>query len=119
MGTLSAGEEDEAGVLGNDSTTIVMRNFSKSTSSLAPVPVAGGLTFGSINAGSATTCGTTTNGNAYCWGSSDFGNLLGQGEDDTCRSKARSRTCGQVSFDFKPNSISVGLDHVCAIKYGG
>ena len=103
----------EAGVLGNDSTTIVMRNFSKSTSSLAPVPVAGGLTFGSINAGSATTCGTTTNGDAYCWGSSDFGNLLGQG-DDTRSKEAPGLVVG--GFDFKPNSISVGLDHVCALS---
>lgn len=94
----------EDGILGNNSIE----------SSLVPAPVSGGLTFSSINAGSATTCGITTNGDAYCWGASDFGSLLGQGDDDRDRKIAPGLVAGE--FNFKPNSISVGLDHACAIS---
>lgn len=94
----------EDGILGNNSIE----------SSLVPVPVSGDLAFGSVNAGSATTCGITTDGHAYCWGASDFGNLLGQGDDDRDRKLAPGLVAGD--FRFKPNSISVGLDHVCAIS---
>lgn len=94
----------EDGILGNNSIE----------SSLVPVPVSGELAFGSVNAGSATTCGITTDGHAYCWGASDFGNLLGQGDDDRDRKLAPGLVAG--AFRFKPNSISVGLDHVCAIS---
>ena len=94
----------EDGILGNNSVQ----------SSPVPVPVSGGHSFGSLNAGSATTCGITTDGDAYCWGASDFGALLGQGGDDRDRKLAPGRVAGD--FDFKPGSISVGLDHVCAIS---
>ncbi len=94
----------EDGILGTNSVE----------SSLVPVPVSGGLTFGSIDAGSATTCGIATSGDAYCWGASDFGNLLGQGEDERDRKLAPGPVAG--GFNFKPNSIGVGLDHVCAIS---
>ena len=94
----------EDGILGNNSTE----------SSPVPVSVSGGLAFSSIEAGSATTCGITTNGDAYCWGASDFGNLLGQGEDELERKLTPGLVVGE--FSFKPNSISVGLDHVCAIS---
>ena len=95
---------NEGGILGNNSIE----------SSPVPVPVSGGLTFGSINAGSATKCGITTNGDAYCWGASDFGSLLGQGEDDRAGKIAQGLVAGE--FNFEPDSISVGLDHVCAIS---
>tara|TARA_R110002096_G_scaffold65006_4_gene158346 strand:+ start:79266 stop:80075 length:810 start_codon:yes stop_codon:yes gene_type:complete len=93
----------EDGILGRNSVE----------SSSVPVPVSGGLTFGSINAESATTCGIATNGNAYCWGASDFGALLGQGDKDRNRKLAPGLVAGE--FNFQPDSISVGLDHVCAI----
>ena len=93
----------EDGILGRDSVE----------SSLVPVAVAGGHTFGSIHAGSATTCGISTDGAAYCWGASDFGNLLGLGDGNPFRMLTPGLVAGE--FDFKPDSISVGLDHVCAI----
>jgi alpha-tubulin suppressor-like RCC1 family protein len=37
--------------------------------SATPVAVTGNLTFGSLNAGGIHTCGVTTGGVAYCWGS--------------------------------------------------
>jgi alpha-tubulin suppressor-like RCC1 family protein len=94
---------NEDGILGNNSVK----------GSLVPVPVSGGLKFGSLNAGSATSCGITTDGDAYCWGASDFGNLLGLGKDERDRKLAPWPVDGE--FDFTPGSISVGLDHVCAL----
>jgi alpha-tubulin suppressor-like RCC1 family protein/uncharacterized protein YjdB len=40
-----------------------------------PTPVTGGLTFASISAGMAGTCGVTTTGAGYCWGSNNGGQL--------------------------------------------
>ena len=93
----------EDGILGNDSTK----------SSPVPVAVAGGHTFGSIEAASATTCGVTDKGEAYCWGASDFGNMLGQGENDRETKFSPGLVAGD--FKFRPESVSVGLDHACAI----
>jgi alpha-tubulin suppressor-like RCC1 family protein len=44
-------------------------------SSLVPVPVAGGLTFVAISAGSLHTCGLTSAGAVYCWGDDTWGEL--------------------------------------------
>ncbi len=41
----------------------------------APIAVAGGLSFSSIDAGVAHTCATTTGGAVYCWGANGFGQL--------------------------------------------
>ena len=40
-----------------------------------PFPVAGGLVFSSISAGTEHTCGITTGGAAYCWGANRDGEL--------------------------------------------
>jgi alpha-tubulin suppressor-like RCC1 family protein len=93
----------EDGILGNNSIE----------SSLVPVPVSGGLTFSSIDPGSATTCGVTTKGDAYCWGAGDFGSLLAQADGDGEGKIAPGLVAGE--FKFQPTSISVGLDHACAI----
>lgn len=93
---------NEDGILGNNSMK----------GSTVPVPVSGGHKFGSLSPGSATTCGISTSGDAYCWGASDFGNLLGLG-DDRAGKTAPSLVAG--GLDFQPGSISVGLDHICAL----
>jgi alpha-tubulin suppressor-like RCC1 family protein len=51
------------------------------TTRLAPVPVAGGLQFRQVSAGTNHTCGVTTGNVAYCWGLNDFGQL-GDGTRD-------------------------------------
>jgi alpha-tubulin suppressor-like RCC1 family protein len=43
--------------------------------SSAPAVVSGGLSFAAISAGTAHTCGRTTNGSLYCWGGNTFGQL--------------------------------------------
>jgi alpha-tubulin suppressor-like RCC1 family protein len=35
---------------------------------IAAAPVSGGLTFVSLSAGGAQTCGVTSDGSIYCWG---------------------------------------------------
>src|SRR5205807_767760 len=44
-------------------------------SSLVPVPVTEGLTFSGVSAGDLHTCGLTTGGLVYCWGSDVYGQL--------------------------------------------
>src|SRR3989442_13046714 len=44
------------------------------TNSTTPVPVAGGLTFTAVTAGSNFACGVTPSGTAYCWGGGQLGN---------------------------------------------
>ena len=61
---------------------------------LAPSLVSGGLTFASISAGTGETCGVTTTGAAYCWGSNVTGQL-GSGS--------------VVSFSVAPMAVSGGL----------
>ena len=77
-----------------------------------PTAVAGDLTFTSISAGEAHTCGVTTNGAAYCWGY----NLTGQhGEGTYATHSAPFPVSGELSFA----SISSGADHTCGITTDG
>ena len=46
-----------------------------STSSLAPVPVAGGVLFAQVTAGGDHTCGRAAGGTAFCWGENRWGQL--------------------------------------------
>jgi alpha-tubulin suppressor-like RCC1 family protein len=57
-----------------------------------PTPVAGGLTFASVSSSWFHTCGLTTGGVGYCWGSNEFGQL---GNGQTLLSKAPARILGQ------------------------
>jgi alpha-tubulin suppressor-like RCC1 family protein len=78
----------------------------------APVAVAGGLTFQSISAGSYHTCGVTTEGVAYCWGSNEFGQLGSSTITDLASPFA---VAGGLTFQ----SISAGSGHSCGITSGG
>jgi alpha-tubulin suppressor-like RCC1 family protein len=76
--------------------------------STVPQPVVGSLAFGAISAGEAHSCGITTNGDAYCWGSNDSGRL-GIGTTD-----AQSLVPVAVTGGLRFRSIDVG-DHSCGV----
>ena len=48
--------------------------------SYVPVKVEGNLTFVSIGSGNGSACGITSNGDVYCWGYNQYGEL-GNGTD--------------------------------------
>jgi alpha-tubulin suppressor-like RCC1 family protein len=77
-----------------------------------PVAVTGGLTFASISAGRNVTCGLTTSGRAYCWGSNYLG-LLGNG------ASGNSSTPVAVAGELTLAAVSVSDTHACGVTTGG
>jgi alpha-tubulin suppressor-like RCC1 family protein len=81
------------------------------TQRLTPTPVAGGITFASLSAGSHL-CGVTATHDAYCWGY----NLYGQLGDGTTTDKLEpTPVVGGLSFA----SISAGVLHTCGVTASG
>ena len=85
----------------------------KTPCSTSPVRVSGGLTFRSISAGWSHTCGLTTGGQAYCWGSNSDGQL-GNGFSRTISTKPGS-VAGALAF----KELSAGHEHTCAVTTEG
>ena len=65
-----------------------------------------------ISAGLGHTCGVTTDGDAYCWGSGGSGRL---GNGDTTQQNTPVKVSGDLSFI----SITAGDSHSCAITTDG
>ena len=80
---------NQVGLLGNGTGTL------GGVSSSVPVPVAGGLRFSSLRAGSGHNCGTTAAGTAYCWGYNSNGQL---GTGDSVFRNAPVAVAGSNSF---------------------
>jgi alpha-tubulin suppressor-like RCC1 family protein len=80
---------------------------------LTPQLVSGGLSYTSITAGGAHTCGLTRSGFLYCWGS-DFYDQLGTGTDRVA-SDVPVPVTGGLSF----SAVAAGSFHTCAIDTGG
>ena len=80
------------------------------TASNAPVPVAGGLTFTSLNAGGTTTCGVTTSGAAYCWGRNAEGQL-GIGSSDVTPHPLPVAVGGGLTFA----TLSAAFAYACGV----
>jgi alpha-tubulin suppressor-like RCC1 family protein len=79
---LTAGNESTCGLTSGgaaycwgDNTAGEVGDGTSGTDRLTPTPVAGGLTFTSLTAGSLHTCGLTSGGAAYCWGGNQYGDL--------------------------------------------
>ncbi|MGH7668318.1 MAG: RCC1 domain-containing protein, partial [Gemmatimonadaceae bacterium] len=87
-----------SGVIGQNSST--------------PALVSGGLTFASISAGGVYTCGVTTSGVGYCWGSNGYG-VLGDG------ATTDSPTPVAVAGGLQLASIAAGVYHTCALTVNG
>jgi alpha-tubulin suppressor-like RCC1 family protein/uncharacterized protein YjdB len=81
------------------------------TYSLTPVAVVGGHTFRQLTAGQKHTCGVTTAGQLYCWGSNS--GKLGNGTG------TETSTPSLVSGGLNAGSVSAGFNHSCAIATSG
>jgi len=75
------------------------------TSSSVPVAVAGGLTFAMLTAGDDRTCGVTSSGAAYCWGSGGLGNGTASG----------STTPVPVSGGLVFATVAAGAEMTCGL----
>jgi alpha-tubulin suppressor-like RCC1 family protein len=77
-----------------------------------PALVAGGLQFASVSAGGVYSCGITTTGAGYCWGSNAYG-VLGDGTTND------SPTPVPVAGGLTLASIAAGVYHTCAVTTNG
>ena len=80
--------------------------------SLDPLRVAGGLSFATVSAGDSTTCGLTTAGKAYCWGSGEHGEV---GNGRVSNEAQPAEVGGAHVF----STISTGGSHACGLAAGG
>ncbi len=90
-----------------------------------PVPVSGGLVFSSISAGDSHACAVTTDGEAYCWGYGEHGQLgNGMTGRDDCHVFSRVLMACEykpvkVSGGYTFISISAGFHHTCGVRVDG
>ena len=62
-------------LLGSDSTPDMCVGPPPRPCTTKPIPVAGGLRFSNVSAGGTHTCGVTSDGQIFCWGTNDYGEL--------------------------------------------
>ncbi|HET7240558.1 MAG TPA: hypothetical protein VFI77_05330, partial [Gemmatimonadales bacterium] len=79
-----------------------------------PAAVLGGHTFTSVAAGQATACGLTAAGEAWCWGSNEFGNL-GLGTQDSGPHSTPVHTAPGLTFAV----IAPAYSRTCGLTTGG
>jgi alpha-tubulin suppressor-like RCC1 family protein len=84
--------------------------------SVDPVPVQTSLQFTRIDAGATHTCGVATDGRAYCWGSSVYGEL-GDGAPFKPGVAGPATPVGVLALDAVTD-ISAGVSHTCAVQSG-
>ncbi len=77
-----------------------------------PVPVAGGLRFTMITTGDSHTCGATSLGVAYCWGSNSRGQL---GDGSVIGRPVPAPVASAVGFV----TVSAGSAHTCGVATDG
>ncbi len=78
----------------------------------SPTAVAGGIRFVSVTAGGQRTCGVTTTGPAYCWGSNAAGGL---GDGTRKDSAVPAPVAGGLTFA----AVSAGGEHTCGVTTNG
>jgi alpha-tubulin suppressor-like RCC1 family protein len=88
--------------------------------STTPLPVSGGLTFTSLAAGGAHTCGVTADGAAYCWGHNHDGQL-GTLTSERCGDGLSmcSRRPVPVTGGLSFTSLAGGNRHTCGLTPDG
>jgi len=97
---------------GGDNGTFGHIGDGSMTARLTPVPVAGNLAFSSVGVGRLHSCGLTTDGRAFCWGTSDEGEIGGG-------SVARSAVPNPVSGGYTFVALAVGDWLTCGITTTG
>lgn len=104
---------NNVGQLGNDTST---------SGSATPLAVSGGLTFEIVGVSPGDhSCGVTTAGKAYCWGSNSV-DQLGIGTaagPQVCRTVTCSMTPVAVSGGLTFAALGAGGNHTCAVTPGG
>jgi alpha-tubulin suppressor-like RCC1 family protein len=92
------------------------------TCSTRPIRVSGRLSFALVDAGATHTCGLTTVGQAYCWGTNLSGEL-GTGSPFDLEGCPIARHCSvrplAVLGGFTFRSLQAGGGHTCAATVGG
>lgn len=83
--------------------------------SYTPMAVVGGIAFGSVSTGVATTCGIAAGGAAYCWGENRFGEL---GSSPISNNFAVSPVPVASGLTFKTLSTSLA-GFVCGVTFAG
>jgi alpha-tubulin suppressor-like RCC1 family protein len=78
-----------------------------------PLAVSGGLTFAALTVGDGHTCGLTTSGQAFCWGSGEQGQL---GNGTTALSQL---TPTAVSSGLTFSALTAGHWHTCGVTTSG
>ena len=117
---MSAGFYHTCGVTTNgaaycwgDNTSGQLGSGISATTSSSPVAVTGGLTFKAVSAGFSHTCGITTAGAAYCWGSNQSGDL------GNATTGGLSATPVAVVGGLTFASVSAGALYNCGVTTSG
>ena len=97
--------DDSAGQLGG-------RVPSSAGLSAVPVSVAGGITFKALTLGGRHTCGLDADGEAFCWGDNQFGQL-GNGSSESAAEPVP--VIGGLNF----SSLEAGAIHTCGLTASG
>ncbi|UCC47341.1 MAG: Ig-like domain-containing protein, partial [Gemmatimonadota bacterium] len=103
---------DSAGLVtgvGPGSATITATSEGRSRSANVEVAV---VSFVSISTGYFHSCGLTTEGSVYCWGSNGYGQL---GNATTQASATPVLVSGDLSFAY----LSTGMNHACGVSIQG
>jgi alpha-tubulin suppressor-like RCC1 family protein len=104
---------DESGQLGvPPPSTICLPDQGGFPCGLVPFPVNGGLSFVQLAAGDSHTCGLTSDGSAWCWGSNSEGQL---GDNSFTSRNAPVAVATALRF----TSIDAGYRHTCGLTSGG
>lgn len=124
---ISAGSDHTCGITTEGATLCWGRNLGgqlgdgTTTDRLTPTPVAGGHDFTAISAGSSLThqlenenftCALTAEGEAYCWGLNEAGQL---GDGTTSPRLVPTRVAGAYTFSV----IGAGSHHACGVRMDG
>ncbi len=95
--------------VGPGSATIMATSEGRSRSANVEVAV---VSFVSISTGYFHSCGLTTDGSVYCWGSNGYGEL---GNATTQASATPVLVSGDLSFAY----LSTGMNHACGVSIQG